>query len=31
MPLIQHHIDLCDNCREEFEALLKIVKSSLDD
>jgi hypothetical protein len=22
MPLVQHHLDRCDDCREEFEALL---------
>ncbi len=27
MPLVQHHLDMCDDCREEFEALLRILQS----
>ena len=25
MPLVQHHLDRCEDCREEFEALLKAL------
>ena len=28
MPLVQHHLDMCGDCREEFEALLRILGSS---
>jgi len=28
MPLIQHHLDLCQDCREEFEALMRVLKQS---
>ncbi len=28
MPLVQQHLDLCPDCREEFEALLRIVRAS---
>lgn len=27
MPLVQHHLDMCGDCREEFEALLSILQS----
>ncbi|UCB46156.1 MAG: hypothetical protein JSV25_01670 [Spirochaetota bacterium] len=27
MPLIQHHLDHCKDCREEFEALMQSLKS----
>jgi uncharacterized circularly permuted ATP-grasp superfamily protein len=27
MPLVQHHLDMCGDCREEFEALLRILQS----
>ena len=30
MPLVKHHLSMCTNCREEFEALLKILKSDND-
>ncbi len=26
MPLIQHHLDLCADCRDEAEALLRILQ-----
>jgi hypothetical protein len=26
MPLVQAHLDRCDDCREEFEALLVAVR-----
>jgi hypothetical protein len=28
MPLIQHHLGLCPDCREEFEALLRVLAQS---
>lgn len=28
MPLVEHHIEICPDCREEFEALLHILKAS---
>ncbi len=28
MPLIQLHLDLCPDCREEFEALLRVLRAS---
>ena len=27
MPLVQRHLDMCLDCREEFEALLRILKA----
>lgn len=27
LPLVKHHLDLCRDCREEFEALLKILEA----
>jgi len=29
MPLIQRHLEMCPDCREEFEALLRILKAPL--
>lgn len=26
MPLVQRHLDMCPDCREEFEALLRILR-----
>ena len=26
-PLVQHHLDNCADCREEFEALLRILRA----
>ncbi len=28
MPLVQHHLDMCPDCREEFEALMRILQAS---
>jgi len=28
MPLVQRHLDMCGNCREEFEALLRVLRAS---
>lgn len=25
MPLIQHHLDMCDDCREEYKVLANIL------
>ena len=30
MPLVQHHLSLCSNCREEFDAVIRILRSSSD-
>ena len=27
MPLVKRHLELCDNCREEFETLLHALKT----
>jgi predicted component of type VI protein secretion system len=27
MPLVQHHLDLCPDCREEFEALMRVLRA----
>jgi hypothetical protein len=29
MPLVQSHLDMCPDCREEFEALMRILRASL--
>ena len=28
MPLVQQHLDLCPDCREEFEALLRVLRAN---
>lgn len=28
MPLVEHHIEICPDCREEFEALLRILEAT---
>ncbi|HMD89370.1 MAG TPA: hypothetical protein VKF38_09430 [Anaerolineaceae bacterium] len=28
MPLIEHHLQICPDCREEFEALLRVLGQS---
>lgn len=28
MPLVQHHLEMCADCREEFEALLRILRAA---
>ena len=30
MPLVLHHLTLCQNCREEFDAVLRILQSASD-
>jgi hypothetical protein len=27
MPLVQDHLNRCHDCREEFEALLKVLRA----
>jgi hypothetical protein len=27
MPMIQHHLDLCPDCREEYEALMRVLNA----
>ncbi|NOY98277.1 MAG: hypothetical protein GXP40_03595, partial [Chloroflexi bacterium] len=27
MPLVKHHLDMCPDCREEFEALLRVLEN----
>lgn len=29
MPLVQHHLDMCGGCHEEFEALIKALEGSM--
>ena len=28
MPLVKLHLEMCDNCREEFEALLSMLSAT---
>jgi hypothetical protein len=28
MPLVQHHLEMCRDCQEELEALLRILRAS---
>lgn len=28
IPLVQQHLEMCPDCREEFEALLRIVQAT---
>ena len=28
MPLVEHHIEICPDCREEFEALLRVLQAT---
>lgn len=30
LPLVHHHLEMCPDCREEFEALTRILKSQGD-
>jgi len=30
MPLVEQHLDLCAECREEYEALLRVLEASPD-
>ena len=29
MPLIEHHLQICPDCREEFEALMRVLNQSI--
>ncbi len=26
MPMVKHHVDMCPDCREEFEALVRVLE-----
>jgi len=28
MPLVKRHLDLCGDCKDEYEALLRVLKAS---
>jgi hypothetical protein len=28
LPLVQHHLDMCGDCREEYEVLLRILQAA---
>ncbi len=28
MPLVQQHLELCPDCRDEFEALLRVLRAT---
>ena len=30
MPMVMHHLDLCRDCFEEYEALLRVIESEVD-
>lgn len=30
LPLVERHLELCGNCREEFEVLLEAIRSALE-
>jgi hemerythrin-like domain-containing protein len=30
MPLVQHHLDMCHDCREEYQALLNVLQAVTD-
>lgn len=30
LPLVQQHIEMCPDCREEYEALMRILQASPD-
>ena len=30
MPLVERHLELCSNCREEFEVLLEAIRAASD-
>ena len=27
MPLVRHHLDMCPDCREEYEALMNVLEN----
>ena len=30
MPLVHHHLEMCPDCREEYEALMQILQAPSD-
>lgn len=28
MPLVQHHLEICGNCHEEFDALISAIRAA---
>jgi hypothetical protein len=30
LPLVNHHLKLCPNCREEYEALVRILRAHIE-
>ena len=30
MPLVKEHLDRCQDCREEYEVLLEVIKTMID-
>ena len=30
MPLVRHHLILCKNCKEEFDAVIRILETASD-
>lgn len=30
MPLVQHHLEICGNCHEEFDALISALQAAKD-
>lgn len=31
LPLVQHHLELCRDCCEEYEALMRVLQSQISD
>jgi hypothetical protein len=31
MPLAQHHLEICGDCREEYEALVRVLRAASSD
>lgn len=29
MPLLRHHLDMCQECKEEYEALIRVLEGSV--
>ena len=30
LPLVKHHLEMCPDCREEYEALMRILRQQVD-
>jgi hypothetical protein len=28
MPLVKHHLEMCKDCMEEYEALMRVIKAA---